>query len=124
MLSALQGEGLDGVAVAVARHFGGTKLGTGGLVRAYGAATRDCLRGAGRITLSPASALTIEAPLGDVGAVYACLAASGGSRVGEEAYSGEAVVLQATVPRDGLEGMLAALAGKTAGRAAWVVEEE
>ena len=32
------------------RYFGGTKLGTGGLVRAYGQAARDCLRSAEKIT--------------------------------------------------------------------------
>ena len=36
MLAVLQGSGLGDVAVVVTRYFGGTKLGTGGLVRAYG----------------------------------------------------------------------------------------
>jgi uncharacterized YigZ family protein len=42
-LAVLQGSGLGDVAVVVTRYFGGTKLGTGGLVRAYGDATREVL---------------------------------------------------------------------------------
>lgn len=43
MLAVLQGSGLGDVAVVVTRYFGGTKLGTGGLVRAYGDAVREVL---------------------------------------------------------------------------------
>jgi len=39
-LAVLQGSSLGDAAVVVTRYFGGTKLGTGGLVRAYGDAVR------------------------------------------------------------------------------------
>lgn len=43
-LAVLQGSGLGDAAVVVTRYFGGTKLGTGGLVRAYSEAVREVLR--------------------------------------------------------------------------------
>jgi uncharacterized YigZ family protein len=42
-LAVLQGSGLGDVAVVVTRYFGGIKLGTGGLVRAYSDAVRQVL---------------------------------------------------------------------------------
>jgi len=42
-LAVLQGSGLGDVVVVVTRYFGGTKLGTGGLVHAYGAAVKEVL---------------------------------------------------------------------------------
>ena len=50
MLDVLQGAKLTNVAVVVTRYFGGTLLGTGGLVRAYSRATQEGL----------AASLTIE----------------------------------------------------------------
>ena len=44
-LAVLQGSGLGDAAVVVTRYFGGTKLGKGGLVRAYGDAVRAVLAG-------------------------------------------------------------------------------
>ena len=43
-LAVLKGSELGDVAVVVTRYFGGTKLGTGGLVRAYGDAVRKALQ--------------------------------------------------------------------------------
>jgi uncharacterized YigZ family protein len=42
-LAVLRGSGLGDVVVVVTRYFGGTKLGRGGLVRAYGDAVREVL---------------------------------------------------------------------------------
>ena len=42
-LAVLQGSGLGDAVVVVTRYFGGTKLGKGGLVRAYGDAVREVL---------------------------------------------------------------------------------
>ncbi len=42
-LAVLQGSGWGDLVVVVTRYFGGTKLGTGGLVRAYGDAVREVL---------------------------------------------------------------------------------
>ena len=42
-LTVLQGSGLGDIAVVVTRYFGGTKLGTGGLVRAYTDAVKEVL---------------------------------------------------------------------------------
>lgn len=43
VLAVLQGSGLGDVVLVVTRYFGGTKLGTGGLVRAYTDATKAVL---------------------------------------------------------------------------------
>ncbi len=43
-LAVLQGSGLGDVVVVVTRYFGGIRLGTGGLVRAYGDAVRALLK--------------------------------------------------------------------------------
>ena len=43
VLSVLRGTQIGDVVIVVTRYFGGTKLGTGGLVRAYSQAARDAL---------------------------------------------------------------------------------
>lgn len=44
MLSILEGSGLEEIVALGTRYFGGTKLGTGGLVRAYGGVLRETLK--------------------------------------------------------------------------------
>jgi len=43
MLAVLQGSGIGEISAIVVRYFGGTKLGTGGLQRAYGGSVREAL---------------------------------------------------------------------------------
>jgi len=51
ILSTLRGSGLTNVLMVVTRYFGGTLLGTGGLVRAYSDSTRAALEHATRVSL-------------------------------------------------------------------------
>ncbi len=51
ILSAIEGQDCDQVVVVVTRYFGGIKLGTGGLIRAYGGAASHCLQQAELIEL-------------------------------------------------------------------------
>lgn len=52
-LAALQGAGLTDVCCVTTRYFGGTLLGSGGLVRAYGAAARLAIQDAGAQRMTP-----------------------------------------------------------------------
>ncbi len=61
-LAVLQGSGLGNVSVVVTRYFGGTKLGTGGLVRAYGDAVREVLKGVKLAALLPTTTLMFIIP--------------------------------------------------------------
>jgi uncharacterized YigZ family protein len=65
MLNVLAHSGVGDVAVVVTRYFGGTKLGRGGLVRAYGTAVQAALDAAGTVQkIAWARALVrIEYPL-------------------------------------------------------------
>lgn len=51
MLTAIEGQDFDQVVVVITRFFGGIKLGTGGLARAYGGCTARCLQAGERIEL-------------------------------------------------------------------------
>ena len=62
MLAVLQGSGLGDVVVVVTRYFGGTKLGTGGLVRAYGDAVRAALDALPRAEKAATTTVMVEVP--------------------------------------------------------------
>jgi uncharacterized YigZ family protein len=61
-LAVLQGSDLGDIAVVVTRYYGGTKLGTGGLVRAYGGAVREALAVVPRAARVPTQVLSMEVP--------------------------------------------------------------
>jgi len=69
ILQVLRGAGLSDVMAVVVRWFGGTKLGKGGLARAYAAAAREALQGLPAVQKVPTARLAFEVPYEKVGAV-------------------------------------------------------
>ena len=74
ILAAIEGQGMDRVLVVVIRHFGGIKLGAGGLVRAYGGAAASCLRVADQVERWPKVQLRVAVSFNDVSALQALCA--------------------------------------------------
>ena len=84
MLAVLQGSGLGDVALVVTRYFGGTKLGTGGLVRAYGDAARAALAALPRAAKVATVTALVEAPYPLLERLRLLAAAHGGQMLDEE----------------------------------------
>ena len=69
MLDVLEGEEITNVCVVVTRYFGGTLLGTGGLVRAYSGAVKEGLKSCIVLTLTSAKKLFIDSDYNGVGKI-------------------------------------------------------
>lgn len=77
ILEVLKGEELRDTAIVVTRYFGGTLLGTGGLVRAYGRSAKEGVLAAGIIERILMRRYTITIPYTLVGKIQYLLAESG-----------------------------------------------
>ena len=115
MLAILEGLDLRGAAVAVVRYFGGTKLGTGGLARAYSDAAQAALAAAEVVTLTPKARVAVTVGYAHEGLAARLVAARGGVLEGGE--RGEEVTLRVVLPAEEVEGFCAELRERTAGRA-------
>lgn len=115
MLAVLRGADLGDVTVVVTRYFGGTLLGTGGLVRAYGDAVKavlDILPRGERVELR---GLLVRASYADYAAIRRALEAHGAT-VESEDFAAD-VTIAAQLPASAYAGCLADLAEVSAGRA-------
>jgi uncharacterized YigZ family protein len=83
ILSAIKGEGLSDTMCVVVRYFGGIKLGSGGLIRAYGAAARLVLRESPVDVLIPKSTIRARVSTEHVGSLYEAAARLGATVCGE-----------------------------------------
>ncbi|KAJ4964355.1 hypothetical protein NE237_024294 [Protea cynaroides] len=68
--SSIVSSGIDRVMVVVIRHFGGIKLGTGGLVRAYGGTAMECLKNASICEVKSKVPIGLEVSFDLFGVVY------------------------------------------------------
>ncbi|WP_240641399.1 YigZ family protein [Nocardioides ferulae] len=122
MLDVLRGRGVTDVVAVVTRWFGGTLLGAGGLVRAYGDAGRAGLDAAGTLRRELRRELVLEVGHADAGRVETELRHRGVVVV-DTAY-GTAVTLRVAVAPDREEALHALVAELTGGTAAAAVAGE
>jgi putative IMPACT (imprinted ancient) family translation regulator len=116
ILAAIDGAGVTDCIVVVTRWFGGTKLGVGGLVRAYGDAASLALQAAPKRVGTPAVRLSVEYGYEHTAAVMRALERAGAAEV-EHGYAGggERGVVAFTVPLSAQAGLREELREATAG---------
>ncbi|GAA2207573.1 YigZ family protein [Nonomuraea monospora] len=115
MVQALVGRGFSDVVAVVTRYFGGTLLGAGGLVRAYGSAVTETLDRADAVRMVPAKLVRVAVAHDQAGRVENDLRASRHA-VREVAYAGE-VTFDVAVGEDEVAAFADWVATLTAGRA-------
>lgn len=70
ILKAINGQDFDNTAALVIRHYGGIKLGTGGLMRAYGGSVNRCLQEAGFETIKDMDTFKLSTPFQYTQSIY------------------------------------------------------
>lgn len=114
MLEVLLNEGLCDVAVVVTRYFGGTLLGTGGLVRAYTAAVKAGLAASETGTMRYGVKLQIETDYNGVGKIQYLFGKRG---ITPEAEYGASVKFVTMVPSSEAESLKKEIIDATGGKA-------
>jgi len=115
ILAAIDGQGLDRVAVVVTRWYGGIKLGVGGLARAYGGCAAECLRVAERMEIIERVRARITCAFADAPLLYARLRDFDARRIDEHG-SAEGVLLAVEVARSRFDALAAFVSDLTRGR--------
>lgn len=116
ILRAIEGQGVDHVMVVVVRFYGGVKLGTGGLVRAYGGTAAAGLRTAPKLEVRPRQTLQVSVPFEHLNSLYHLLGAVATER-GPEEYTASGVTLSVALYPEEVADFSAALRDATRGSA-------
>ncbi len=114
MLEALLGEGIRNIAVVVTRYFGGTLLGTGGLVRAYTNAVKEGLKACRTGVMRYGCEVNVSTDYNGVGKILYILGQQGIEPI-ESAYT-DSVTLKLLVPQDLMAKLQKDLTEATNGR--------
>ena len=121
ILEVLVGSGIRNLVVVVTRYFGGTLLGTGGLVRAYTKATQAGLEASDVRTMCYGYELTIVTDYNGIGRIQYLMGSRGIST--EETDYAEQVTVRIKVSYEGKEAVINEITEATAGKAMITVSE-
>ena len=115
ILDAIKGEGLTNTVVVVVRYFGGIKLGTGGLTRAYGDSALAALRVAEKDAYEKCTIYTVACDYSAAAPIQAKAFSQGGLCLDTSYVNG--VSLTVGIPVGQEDAFLSAVADVTSGRA-------
>jgi uncharacterized YigZ family protein len=115
MLQVLTRRALTGTVAVVSRYFGGVKLGTGGLIRAYGQAVAETIDAVGVVERRPVVTVTVVADHARAGRLHRDLHAS--AYVLAEARYGRQAEIDVVVPATQLDAFDAWVAATSGGHA-------
>lgn len=116
ILAMIEGRELDQAMIVVTRHFGGIKLGVGGLVRAYGGCAAKCLDRAPVVEEVARVPLQLEADFSLSGALHQLLDRFEADKL-DERYSGDGLHFELKLAVDQVEAFRRALAEISRGQA-------
>ncbi len=122
MLDVLLGEELHDTAVVVTRYFGGTLLGTGGLVRAYQAATKAGLNASTLITKIYGRKISVQTDYTGLGKIQYILGQRGIKILNSE-YT-DRVQLEVLLPEAEVQTVMSEITEGTNGQAVMEMQEE
>lgn len=115
MLEVLEREKIVNICVVVTRYFGGTLLGTGGLVRAYSGAVKEGLLSCNILTVEPAKKISISTDYNGIGKIQYILLQQE-MKILESEYT-EKVELIVLVPDEKFVNLEAEITEVTSGKA-------
>ncbi|MCQ9616237.1 IMPACT family protein [Paenalcaligenes niemegkensis] len=115
IMQAIDGQECDQVVVLVIRWFGGVKLGTGGLIRAYGGVAAQCLRLADKSELVDETEIRCHCPYTDIDLLRSRLVQFQG-RVADEEFGIEGVVWRIIVPSSQADDLRTSFTNLTRGQ--------
>ncbi len=117
ILQAIDSQAFDRVLVVVTRWYGGIKLGTGGLARAYGGCAAECLRLAERVPLIERSVLVVRCDFNALSVLQSRLAEHDAELLDTQ-FDGNGAELQLRLPDANLAAFHAFVRDLTRGRGA------
>jgi uncharacterized YigZ family protein len=113
-LAVLRGSGLGDVAVVITRYFGGTLLGTGGLVKAYTESTQLVVNAVGRGRRVQVHVAMVAIPYNLLERVRLLAGRNGGEVLGED-YAGD-ITMTVQFPVESFDGFQGELRELSAGK--------